>query len=139
MSNITASNVYITFNGNCREAMTFYKDCLGGELHIMNFEGSGMDVPAEAKNNVLHSTLQKDGILLMASDTMPGKPPIVGNNLSISINCESQAQTDAFFNGLVAGGKPTMPLQKTFWGAYFGMLTDKFGINWMFNFDEPKK
>jgi PhnB protein len=134
----TTSNSYLTFNGNCREAMTFYKECLGGDLDIMNFEGTPMNVPAEAKNRVLHSNLKKDGIHLMASDTMPDSPVSIGDNISLSINCESKAQADDFYKKLGAGGKDTMPMQKTFWGAYFGMLCDKFGVNWMFNYDEPK-
>jgi PhnB protein len=138
MSNKTASNSYLTFNGNCREAMTFYKSCLGGDLHIMNFEGTPMDVPAQAKNLVLHANLINEGIHLMASDAMPDKPVIIGNNISLSLNCESKEQANTFYAKLSSGGKQTMPMQHTFWGAWFGMLTDQFGVNWMFNFDEPK-
>ncbi|HXC06985.1 MAG TPA: VOC family protein [Bacteroidia bacterium] len=138
MSNKLFSNVYLTFNGNCREAMTFYNDCLGGKLEMMDFGDSPVEVPASGKKLVLHSNIQREGITLMASDTTPDRAVTVGQNASISINCENAAQADSFYNKLSVGGKQTMPMQKTFWGAYFGMLTDKFGVQWMFNFDEPK-
>ncbi len=135
---MTQLNAYLNFNVQCREAMTFYKDCLGGELNIMNVEGSPLDVPENAKDRVLHAVLVRPGITVMASDSMPGQPVTQGSNVSLSVNCESRAQADEFFTKLGAGGKITMPMENTFWGAYFGMLTDKFGIHWMFNFDEPK-
>lgn len=121
---------YLTFNGNCREAMTFYAKCLGSELYMMPF--------SETNNRVMHSRIGKEQALLMASDTMEGHPFTQGNNFSVSIACETTAEQDALFSALSAGGKVTMPLQDTFWNARFGMLTDQFGINWMFNFDKPK-
>lgn len=137
--NTTAVAPYLNFNGNCREAMNFYKACIGGSLEIMGFEGAPMEVPAESKDAVMHAILKSGAILIMASDTMPGHTITFGDSVSLSINCESKAQTDAFFNALVAGGKVNMPLEETFWGAYFGMITDKFGIHWMFNYDDPAK
>ena len=78
--------------------------------------------------------------VLMGSDTMPGiHDHQVGNNISLSINTDSREEADLIFNGLSAGGKVSMPLADTFWGAYFGMWTDKFGINWMVNYDDPAK
>jgi len=73
----------------------------------------------------------------MATDTLEsmGQTLTIGNNFYININTESEAETDKFFNGLAAGGKIEMPLNKTFWGAYCGMCRDKFGIQWMINFD----
>jgi PhnB protein len=73
----------------------------------------------------------------MASDNMPGMPFTLGNNFSISIDCDTAEEIDKLFNALGENGKVTMPLQKTFWAARFGMLTDQFGINWMFNLNEP--
>ena len=77
----------------------------------------------------------------MASDMIESMGPklIHGNNISISVNAESKEEADKLFNGLAAGGTVTMPLADAFWGAYFGMLKDKFGINWMVNFDYGKK
>ncbi len=139
MSNPTSLIPYLNFNGNCREAMNFYKDCLGGDLDISTYEGSPMEAPAEAKNNVLHSTLIQGNMTLMASDSMAGHPLTIGNNVGLSINCSSREELDNFYDKMVVGGKATMDKQDTFWGAYFGMLTDKYGVNWMFNYDAPKK
>lgn len=140
MSKVTNTAVYpyFTFPGNCREAMTFYSECLGGELLLMPFEGAPVEIPAGAEDRVMHCTLTAPGIILMASDAMPDQPHVNGNNISLSINCESRSQADLFFAKLGSGGTITMPMQNTFWGAYFGMITDKFGTHWMFNYDEPR-
>ena len=132
-------NTYLTFDGNCREAMTFYQQCLGAELQVMSFADAPVGgMPAEAANRVMHARLSKGSAVLMASDTMPGMPLQQGSNFSISINCESMEEIQAYFAALGENGKVTMPLQDTFWGAHFGMLTDKFGINWMFNLETAK-
>ena len=135
-------NAYLIFDGNCREAMKFYEKCLGAELQLMPFsegpEKFGFsDFPKEAKDRIMHARLAKGSAVLMASDTMPGMPFQQGNNFSISINCERLEETERFFSALGERGKVTMPLQDAFWGARFGMLTDQFGINWMFNFEKP--
>jgi PhnB protein len=87
----------------------------------------------------MHARLAKGAMAIMASDTMPGMPLHQGNNFSISIQCDSQHEIDSLFAALSEGGKVTMPLQDQFWGARFGMSTDRFGIQWMFNFEHPKK
>ena len=129
---------YLTFNGTCRQAMTFYKDILGGDLELMDFADSPVDVPNEAKNNIMHASLTNNGVNLMASDTMPNQPVTNGNSVSLSINCQSTDEINHLFNSLSDGGQITMPLEDTFWGARFGMLTDKFGTCWMFNYDYPQ-
>ena len=129
---------YLNFDGNCRDAMKFYERCLGGELHMMPFAEAQFDYPKEAKDRILHARLTKGSAVLMASDTMPGMPFKQGNNFSISIHCESVQELERLFTALGEGGKVTMPLQDTFWGARFGMITDQFGVNWMFNFEKPK-
>ena len=129
---------YLTFNGTCRQAMTFYKDILGGDLELMDFASSPMDVPDEAKNYIMHAILTSNGVTLMASDTMPNQPVTNGNSVSLSINCQSTDEINHLFNSLSEGGEITMPLEDTFWGARFGMLTDKFGTCWMFNYDYPQ-
>ena len=131
-------STYLTFNGNCREAMTFYEKCLGGELKLMTFGDSPMDVPSGAKERIMHAALMNGDNILMASDTMPGMPFQTGNNFSISLNCKTQIETERLFSVLAEDGKITMPLQETFWAERFGMVTDKFGINWMFNLEKPK-
>jgi PhnB protein len=129
---------YLNFDGNCREAMQFYERCLGGELQLMPFSEVPGDLPKEAKDRIIHARLAKGSAVIMASDTMPGTPFQQGNNFSICLNCESLEETESFFRALGEKGKVTMPLQDTFWGARFGMLTDQFGVNWMFNFEKPK-
>ncbi len=129
---------YLIFDGNCREAMTFYKRCLAAELHLMPFSEGQCDFPEEAKDRIMHASLTKGPAVLMASDTMPGMPFQQGNNFSVSINCESLEEIERLFTALGEKGKVTMPLQDVFWGARFGMLTDQFGINWMVNFEHPR-
>ncbi|TGE21712.1 VOC family protein [Hymenobacter aquaticus] len=129
---------YLTFNGNCRAAMTFYQQCLGGDLQVQTFAGTpaAEHVPAEAQDGVMHAVLSNGSLLLMASDT--GTQPVTkGSMVSLSINCHSDEEITRLFNALGAGGHVTMALDDTFWGAKFGMLTDQFGIDWMFNYDKP--
>ena len=128
---------YLNFDGNCKTAMTFYNRCLGGELAIMPFSEAPGDIPKEAKDRVMHARITKNAAtLVMASDTQPGHPFRPGSNFSISIDCESQDEIDRLFRAFSENAKITMPLQDAFWGARFGMLTDQFGVNWMFNFDK---
>jgi PhnB protein len=129
---------YLNFNGNCRNAMKFYERCLGGELQMMPFSEVPGDHPPEAKDRIIHARLTNGSAVLMASDTMPGMAFQQGTNFAICVNCQTQAELERFFTALGDKGKVTMPLQDTFWGARFGMLTDQFGINWMFNFEKPK-
>jgi PhnB protein len=131
-------STYLTFDGSCREAMKFYAKCLGAELQLMPFSEGPGEVPKEAGDRILHAKLTKGLAVLMASDTMPGMPLQRGNNFSVSINCESLQEIEELFTALGEKGKVSMPLQDAFWGARFGMLTDQFGINWMFNFEKPK-
>jgi len=143
-------NPYLTFPGNCEEAFNFYKSVFGGDFaYIGRFnemppmkDENGNDcgpVSDEDGNRIMHVSfpISKETIL-MGSDSSEswGQATVMGNNFSISINTESKDEADRLFNGLSAGGKVTMPMEKTFWGAYFGMFTDKFGIQWMVNFDE---
>jgi PhnB protein len=129
---------YLTFDGNCREAMTFYQDCLGADLQLMPFSDMPGSHPPETKDRIMHARLTKAPAMLMASDTMPGMPLTKGNNFSVSIQCESTEEIDRLFNALAEGGRITMPLGDQFWGARFGMLTDRFDIQWMLNFEYPK-
>lgn len=131
-------NAYLLFDGNCREAMEFYKKALGAELHLMTF-ADAPGTPGDAKDLIIHARLSKGSAILMASDNGPGMPFRKGNNFSVCIQCESRDEIERIFKSVGEGGKSTMPLQDTFWGAYFGMLTDKFGVNWMFNFETTKQ
>jgi PhnB protein len=131
---------YLNFDGDARDAMTFYHQCLGGDLNIQTFKDARMDSHGGSEDRVIHANLmRKGGAFLMASDTMPGTPYKQGNNFSINIECDSVAEEETLFAALGEGGKVTMPLQDTFWNARFGMLTDRFGVSWMFNCELPKK
>ncbi len=140
-------NAYLTFDGNCEAAFNFYKSAFGKEFKDLNRFGEmpaqeGMPpLSEEMKNRIMHVSLPISAeTILMASDTMPGMSPAInaGNNFSISLGVNSKEEADKLFGTLSAGGKVTMPLEVTFWGAYFGMWTDQFGINWMINYDLPK-
>ncbi len=128
---------YLNFNGNCRQAMEFYAKCLGADLQIVPFSAGPADMPQEMKasDKVLHARLSKGTQVIMASDCPPGKPATEGNNFSISVSCESNQEVDALFKALGEKGKVIMPATNMFWGAYFGMVTDQFGVNWMFNYE----
>jgi PhnB protein len=129
---------YLAFNGNCREAFGFYGQVFGAEPFIQTFGESPVDASEDAKGLVMHTHLDAGSIQLMASDAMPGQPPVeFGSNVSLSVNCDSEEQQTRLFNALAEGGTVTMPLQDVFWGARFGMCTDKFGVHWMFNLDRP--
>lgn len=133
-------NVYLNFDGNCSEAMKFYQKSLKADLKIMPFsEMPAGHCPPGAKDRVMHARLEKGNAILMASDTMPGQAFKTGNNFAVSIDCETKKEVDEFSNALKEGGVVMMPNQDMFWGAYFGMVTDKFGINWMFNCELEKK
>lgn len=140
-------NAYLTFDGTCEEAFNFYKSVFGGDFPMVGKFGDmppqeGMPpISDEVKNRIMHMSLPISAeTVLMGSDTMPGiHDHQVGNNISLSINTDSREEADRVFTGLSAGGKVSMPLADTFWGAYFGMWTDKFGINWMVNYDDPAK
>ena len=86
----------------------------------------------------MHAILTSNGVTVMASDAMPNQPITNGNSVSLSINCQSVDEINQLFNSLAEGGQITMPLDDTFWGARFGMLIDKFGTCWMFNYDYPQ-
>lgn len=129
-------NSYLTFNGNCREAMTFYQDCLGGELVFQTIGESPLssNMPEQMKNCILHSTLSKGALVLMASDMISEQGLIKGNSVSLSLNCSSEEEIKACYAKLSAGGRATHPLEESFWGALFGDLTDKFGTHWILNY-----
>lgn len=135
-------NTYLTFDGNCREVFEFYRSVFGGEFQsFQTFADAPPDMPVadDHKDRVMHVSLPVGSSVLMGSDSAPGfgPPVVVGNNFSISIEGESREHVDRLFAALSAGGKVIMPLEETFWGAYFGLWTDKFGINWMASYTLP--
>jgi len=129
---------YLAFNGNAEEAFNFYKDALGGEFtNIQRFGDTpqGEQMSDADKKKIIHVTLKgPNGIVLMGNDHMEFMGPFnAGNNISLSLHPDSEDLANTLFNNLSAGGTVTMPLEKVFWGAYFGMFVDKFGIQWMVN------
>ena len=130
---------YLNFDGNTREAMTFYHQCLGGDLSVQTFGDVKAPGPPGSENRVMHARLESGRAILMASDTMPGMTFTAGNNVHLNIDCENVAEIEQLFAAFSQGGQVTMPLQDQFWGARFGMLVDKFGMHWMFNCELPKK
>jgi PhnB protein len=133
-----AITTYLTFDGNTREAMTFYAKCLGATLHLQSFKDAKVDVPKGHEHRIMHARLERGSAVLMASDAPPGQFT-QGNNFFVCVDCESTPESEQLFKVLGEGGKVMMPLQDTFWGAWFGMLTDRFGVQWMFNYEHPKK
>lgn len=137
---MTVMNPYLTFRETCEEAFEFYKSVFGGEfLTLSRFSDAPpeMSVPEADKNKIMHVSLPVgEHTILMGSDKPAAFGSVeAGNNFSISLSPDSREATDTLFNALSAGGHVTMPLAETFWGAYFGMLVDKFGIQWMLNHD----
>ena len=136
-------NPYLTFLGTCEEAFNHYKSIFGGDFsYIGRFKDmpaqEGMEMPPEAGEKIMHISLPiGDHTTLMGSDTGGewAANTIVGNNISVSITASSREEADRVFNGLAQGGQITMPLADQFWGDYYGMCTDRFGINWMMSYN----
>jgi PhnB protein len=138
-------NTYLNFNGNCEEAFNFYKSVFGGEFSSFSRfgempESEEFKVPEADKNKVMHVGLPIGNTALMGSDTGEewAHAFVQGNNFSVSVSADSKQETEKIFNALADGGVITMPLNDTFWGDYFGMITDKFGINWMIGYNEQE-
>jgi len=139
---------YLNFAGNTREAMTFYQSCAGGDLFVQTAGEMPPGVadaptdpdmqPPENPDFVIHARLTVGSAMLMASDAMPGGTLTVGNNVWVNIDCDTVAEIEKLFAAFSEGGTVLMPLADMFWNARFGMLTDKFGINWMFNCELKK-
>lgn len=137
-------NPYLNFKGKTEEAFNFYKSVLGGEfLMLQRFKDTphGDKMSAEDRNKIMHVALPVGENILMGTDSLEsmGQQLVAGNNFSLSIEADSESDANRLFNALSQGGKIEMPLEKTFWDAYFGMFTDKFGIQWMINYDLKKK
>ncbi|GAC19714.1 VOC family protein [Paraglaciecola arctica] len=126
---------YLNFNGQCQDALHFYQSCFGNaELSIQTFADTrGEEMPKEMRDKVMHAEFKTDGLLFMASDGQVGGDFTKGNNMHLNVQLDSVEEQSVLFEKLSENGSVTMPLQQTFWDARFGMLTDKFGIQWMLN------
>lgn len=129
---------YLTFNGNCREAMQFYQQCLGGELHFQTVGESPMafSLPQPVRECILHATLVKDALVLMGSDMVEDKGLIKGNAVSLLLQCTSEEEIRNRYTALASGGEASHPLTSTFWGAVFGGLVDRFGHHWLLHYEK---
>jgi PhnB protein len=127
---------YLTFEGNAEEVMKFYADVFGGEINqISRYEEmQNMDIPEHYKDKVLHGRLKFGNNLIYFSDTFPGQKVNTGSQISLSIEFESEAQIDQVYEKLSQHGQIKMPLEKTFWGAKYAKLTDRFGVPWNLNY-----
>lgn len=134
-----AINPYLNFNGNCREAMTFYSKALDGELVMQSYSDAGMGKPT-AEDRIIHARLDRGGAatVIMASDAPSDQPVTFGDNNWVCVDCDDNDEQDRMFKALSDGGQVVMPLDVMFWGARFGMLKDKFGVSWMFNCEQKK-
>ncbi|MFC2952162.1 VOC family protein [Marinicaulis aureus] len=134
-------NIYLTFDGDCEEAFDYYKSVFGGEFAVKQRFSDGppemVGVAEDEKNRIMHVSLPLGDNVLMGSDRAQGHAGslVKGNNFSISFTPSSRAEADAAFDKLKDGGKESMPMQETFWGSYFGMVTDRYGVQWMINMD----
>ncbi|MBL7989095.1 MAG: VOC family protein [Chlorobi bacterium] len=133
-------NAYLIFPGTCEEALNFYQNSIGGEIpSLMRFSDAPMPVAEENAQRVMHAEFRCGDIYFMASDSMPENPDSAGSNVRLSIALDDAAEQERMFNALSDGGTVEMALADTFWGARFGMLTDRYGINWMLNYELPKE
>ena len=134
---MTLINPYLGFGGKCREAMTFYQECLGGELTLLTMAESPVadQMPAASGEDILHATLTHGDLVLMATDMGCGER-VNGNTVSLALNCSSAEEIDNYFSRLSAGGQVRCPLSEQFWGGIFGNFTDKFGMSWMLNYEK---
>ena len=135
-----ALEVYINFNGNCREAVEFYSKAFNAPMEkIMTFgdmpPNPEYPTPESAKNLVMHTYLMINGSRLMFSDTFPGMPFVEGNNIYITYTGNNEDEIKEIYSKLKEGGSVEMELQQTFWSKCYGMLTDKFGIHWQLSLE----
>lgn len=128
---------YLTFDGNCSEAMAFYKACLGGELSLQTVGESPLSqkMPSKMKDCILHATLTKGALVLMGSDMVPPSGLLKGNAVSLSLSCNSEEDIYTCYQKLAAGGTADHPIEVSFWGALFGDLTDKYGNHWLLSYE----
>jgi PhnB protein len=135
-------DITLLFDGEAEEAFNFYKSVFGGEfsnLQRMSDLPTPMEMPESEKSKILHMALPIGDSVIMGMDMPAGRGAVnKGNNFFVTLNTNSEAETDTLFGKLAEGATVMMPLEKQFWGDYFGMLTDKFGIQWMLTYSETR-
>ena len=136
----TKLNAYLSFRDNAREAMEFYQSVFGGELALDTYESFHVSEDPAENNKIMHGHLKAPSVEFMAADTPNSMDLTVGDNISMALNglYENEDELQGYWEKLIEGGKVNQPLEKSPWGAYFGMCTDKFGINWMVNIGDQQ-
>ena len=131
---------YISFKRNCEDAMNFYKEKLGAEVLFMGRYGDSPMAGKGPDDKIMHCSIKIGDSVIMACDNVfeDQNPTTVGNNISLALGTNDIAHAEKAFEAMSHGATIVMPMQETFWAERFGMLTDKFGINWMFNCDKPE-
>ncbi|MFM9692099.1 VOC family protein [Streptomyces europaeiscabiei] len=135
---VSRLNPYLSFDGDARPALEFYKEVFGGDLTLNTF-GSFGQPDAPESDQIMHGMLETpSGFTLMGADTPPGMEYTPGSNFSVSLSGDDAAELRGYWEKLSAGGTVSVPLDKQMWGDVFGMCTDRFGIPWMVNISEPQ-
>lgn len=130
-------NPYLSFDGDARQAMELYRDVFGGELRLNTFGEFGQ--PDADADKIMHGMLATpSGFTLMGADNPPGMTYSRGNNFAVSISGEDEAELRGYWEKLSSGGSVSVPLEKQMWGDVFGMCTDRFGVTWMININQPE-
>lgn len=133
----TLLNPYLSFQGNAREVMEFYQNVFGGSLDMMTFKDFNMSQDPSQDNLIMHAFLRgENGPVIMGADTPSGMPYDPGNHVSLSLSGEDEAELRGYWEKLADGATIMQPLQQASWGDIFGMLTDKYGIQWMVNINK---
>ncbi|MDQ0970913.1 PhnB protein [Neobacillus niacini] len=128
---------YLSFDGNAKQALEFYKEVLGAEVTgVQTFGEADYPTPPEANDRVMHAQLKKGNISLMFSDTFPGQSTVVGNNITLTLEPESEEEIQHLYDALRKNGKPLNELEDTFWGAKYARVQDQFGIIWELNYQK---
>jgi len=133
-------NPYLNFNGNTEEVFNFYKSVFGGEFAMVSrFKDTPgcENMPEAEQNHIMHIVLPIGNNVIMGTDVPKSMPQVTaGSNISLCISVESREEANRLYNALAEAGKASMPMQDMFWGDYYGMLTDKFEIQWMVSYSE---
>lgn len=131
---------YLSFNGNAREALEFYKEVFEGEiLGIQTYGDADYPSPPEMDDKIMHAQFKKDQLFLMASDTFSGDSVEIGNNISLVLEFDNEEDIQKIYNRLIVNSSILMELQDTFWGAKFARVKDSFGVIWDLNHTKAKR
>ncbi|WP_066304968.1 VOC family protein [Bacillus sp. FJAT-29814] len=128
---------YLMFDGNAKEALEFYRDVFGGEIsNLKTYGEADYPTPPEANDRIIHAQFRKGDLLIMVSDAFPGSKVVVGNNISLTLDFESEEEIQTIYDALREKGSVHMELQDTFWGAKYGKVKDAFGMIWDLNYQK---